>query len=99
MLTRLSSQRLGGPYLSGQRLSGQGLSRQGLSGQGLSGQSRRGALLPLLALALLGLIGLLALAIDIGMVAVARSQCQNAADAAAMAGARTINGNDADNYN
>jgi hypothetical protein len=33
------------------------------------------------------------------MVAVARTQCQNAADSAAMCGARTINGNSTGNYN
>jgi Flp pilus assembly protein TadG len=62
-------------------------------------QSRRGAVLPLVAICMLGMMGLVALAIDIGMVAVARTQCQNAADAAAMAGARTINGDAAANYN
>jgi len=60
---------------------------------------RRGAVLPLVVLCMIALIGLLALAIDIGLVAVARTQCQNAADAAAMAGARTINGNEIGNYN
>jgi hypothetical protein len=61
--------------------------------------SRRGAILPLVVLCSVALIGLIALAVDIGMVAVARSQCQLAADAAAMAGARTINGNSVGNYN
>lgn len=61
--------------------------------------TRAGAVLPLVVLCMIGLVGLLALAIDIGMVAVARSQCQNAADAAAMAGARTINGKSDQNYN
>jgi len=62
-------------------------------------RSRRGAMLPLIAFIMLGLIALLALAIDIGMIAVARSQCQNAADSAATAGARTLNGNVVANYN
>src|SRR5580698_5838078 len=53
---------------------------------------RRGAILPLFALMLVGLIGFLALAIDIGIIAVAETQCQNAADNAALAGARTLNG-------
>ncbi len=61
--------------------------------------ARRGAVLPLVALCLVAVVGMLALAIDIGMVALARSQCQNAADAAAMAGARTINGDVSSNYN
>jgi len=42
---------------------------------------------------------MLALAIDIGVVAVARGQAQNAADAGAMAGARTVNGDETINYN
>lgn len=61
--------------------------------------ARRGAVLPLVAVCLIGLLGLVALAIDIGMIAVARTQAQNAADASALAGARTISGNAADNYN
>src|SRR5438309_8484776 len=60
---------------------------------------RRGAVLPLVAICLVGMMGLLALAIDIGIVAISRSQCQNAADSAAMAGARTINGDASNNYN
>jgi Flp pilus assembly protein TadG len=62
-------------------------------------RARRGSVLPLVALSLVALIGLLALAIDIGMVAIARSQCQNAADSAASAAARTINGNVGTSYN
>src|SRR5262245_13633208 len=61
--------------------------------------NRRGAVVPLVALCLIPLLGLVALAVDIGMVAVSRSQCQNAADSAAMAGARTINGDLSGNYN
>lgn len=61
-------------------------------------KQRQGAVLPLVVICLVGLMGLLALAIDIGMVAVARSQAQNAADASAMAGARTINGSSDYNY-
>src|SRR5215475_10294534 len=62
-------------------------------------ERRRAMVLPLVTLCLVALVGMLALAIDIGMVAVARTQCQNAADSAAMAGARTINGNSTGNYN
>src|SRR5437870_3504596 len=65
----------------------------------LTQQGRRGAVLPLVVLCSVALVGLIALAVDIGMVAVARSQCQNAADASAMAGARTINGNSTGTYN
>lgn len=52
---------------------------------------RRGAIIPLVAVCLVAIMGLLALAIDIGMLAVAKTQAQNAADAAAMAGTRTFN--------
>ncbi|MBI1832152.1 MAG: hypothetical protein HYR84_11960 [Planctomycetes bacterium] len=55
-------------------------------------QPRRGAIIPLVAISLIALMGLVALAIDIGMVAVAKTQAQNAADAAAMVGVRTLNG-------
>src|SRR5262249_14203939 len=40
-----------------------------------------------------------ALAIDLGVMAVARTQCQNAADTAAMAAARTLNGDPNTNNN
>jgi hypothetical protein len=62
-------------------------------------QPRRGVVLPLVAVCLICLIGLVALAIDIGMVAVAKTQAQNAADCVAMVGARSINGSLATNYN
>jgi Flp pilus assembly protein TadG len=58
---------------------------------------RRGAVLPLFALMLVALVGFLALAIDIGIVAVAETQCQCAADNAALAGARTLNGSTGSN--
>jgi Flp pilus assembly protein TadG len=53
---------------------------------------RHGAVLPLVVVCMAALMGMLALSIDVGVIAVARSQAQNAADAAAMAAARTING-------
>ena len=46
----------------------------------------------LFAISLMAIIAFMALAIDLGMLAVARTQCQDAADSAAMAGARTLNG-------
>jgi Flp pilus assembly protein TadG len=51
---------------------------------------RRGAILPLVVLIIIGLCGCVALAVDIGLVVVARVECQNAADLSAMAGARTL---------
>src|SRR5262249_39595318 len=62
-------------------------------------QSRRGSVLPLVAMCAVAIMGMVALAIDVGMVAIARNQCQNAADSAAMAGARTITGDSSNSYN
>ena len=53
---------------------------------------RRGILLPLFAMGLVAICGFLALAVDIGLVALARTEAQNAADSAALAGARAIDG-------
>src|SRR5580700_11302230 len=54
--------------------------------------TRHGVIVPYVALSLVALLGFLALAIDLGMVMVAKTQAQNAADAAAFAGARTLSG-------
>lgn len=62
-------------------------------------KTRRGAVVPLLAVSMVTMVGMTALAIDVGMIAVARTQCQNAADTAAMAGTRTMTGNSTNNYN
>ena len=51
---------------------------------------RRGSIMPLLAVSLVALFGCVALAIDVGRLALARTQCQNAADLAAIAGVRTL---------
>ncbi len=58
---------------------------------------RRGSILPLTAVSLVALMGLIALGVDLGMIAVARTQCQNAADLAALAGTRLLNGNSPNN--
>ena len=58
---------------------------------------RRGSILPLAAVGLVALCGFVALAVDVGMVAIAKDQCQNAADVAAVAGARTIDGSASSN--
>ncbi len=55
-------------------------------------QPKRGAILPLTAISIIALCGFLAFSIDVGMLAVARAQVQDAADAAAIAGARSLNG-------
>ena len=61
--------------------------------------SRAGTVLPLVTVCLISLLGFVALAIDIGVLQVARSQCQNAADSAALAGARSLTGDETTNYN
>jgi Flp pilus assembly protein TadG len=53
---------------------------------------RRGSILPLVTISLVAIFGFVAMAIDIGMLVVAKTQCQNAADAAAMTGARSLDG-------
>src|SRR5271165_4142721 len=54
--------------------------------------ARRGVVLPYVAISMVALLGFIALAIDLGMVMVAKTQTQNAADAASFAGARTLSG-------
>ena len=53
---------------------------------------RRGAVLPLIALCMVTFVAMLALAIDVGMLTLARAETQDLADATAMAAARTVNG-------
>src|SRR5271157_1356977 len=53
---------------------------------------RAGSVAPVIGLSLVALCGAVALAIDVGRIAVAKLECQSAADVAAMAGARTLNG-------
>jgi len=54
--------------------------------------ARRGVTLPLVAVSMVALCGFVALAVDVGRVAVARVEAQAAADVAAMAAARSLNG-------
>jgi Flp pilus assembly protein TadG len=65
---------------------------------------RRGSVVPMLAVCVIALFSFVALAIDLGMMMVARTECQNAADSAALAGARTLDnrvpaGQTEDQYN
>src|SRR6266568_6893166 len=53
---------------------------------------RAGSVLPMVVIALVALLGFVALAIDVGMLMVSRTECQHAADCAATAGARVLNG-------
>jgi hypothetical protein len=55
-------------------------------------------ILALAVICLVAMCGFVALAIDIGMIAVAKVQCQNSADAAAMAGARSLDGTPGQNF-
>jgi hypothetical protein len=48
---------------------------------------------------LTALLGLIAMAMDLGLIMMARSQAQSAADTAALAGARSLNGNKSANNN
>lgn len=61
---------------------------------------RRGIILPLIAVTSVAICGFVALAIDLNMVAIARCECQIAADCAALTGVRTLSGNASadDNY-
>lgn len=58
---------------------------------------RRGLILPLVTLTLVALCGFLALAVDIGIISTAKARCQDAADAASLAGARTFDGSTVQN--
>ena len=60
---------------------------------------RRGTVAALLALVMVAMVGFLGLGIDIGMMAIAKTQAQNAADLAALTAARTLNGNATITYN
>ena len=52
--------------------------------------ARPGSVLPVLVVCLVGLFSFVALAVDLGMVAVSKTQCQNAADIAALVGCRNL---------
>ncbi len=60
---------------------------------------RRGTVLPLVVLTLVAQLSFLALAIDLGMVAISKTQAQQAADLVALTTARSLNGSATGNYN
>jgi Putative Flp pilus-assembly TadE/G-like len=60
---------------------------------------RRGVVLPVVAILIVVMVGFLALAIDGGMLAIAKTQVQQTADLAALTAMRTMNGNASINYN
>jgi hypothetical protein len=60
---------------------------------------RRGTVVPYLALTIAALLGFLALAIDVAMLATAKAQVQNAADLAVLTAMRTVNGDPTASYN
>jgi len=49
-------------------------------------KSRKAAIVPLLAVSMVALIGIIELAVEIGILAQTKSQLQSAADAAALSG-------------
>ena len=49
-------------------------------------KARKAAILPMLAISMVALVGMIALAVDIGILAQTKSQLQSAADAAALSG-------------
>ena len=51
---------------------------------------RRGTVLPLVAVSCTAMFGFIALAIDLGMLTIARTECQAAADGAALTGCRIL---------
>lgn len=55
---------------------------------------RRGTIVPLLALCTTGMFGFVALAIDLGVLTIVRTECQNSADSGSLAGARVLNNKD-----
>ncbi|MER3415904.1 MAG: hypothetical protein C4297_06795 [Gemmataceae bacterium] len=67
--------------------------------QRLPTSGRKGGFIVLTVVCLVALFGFVALAVDLGLVAVARTQCQNVADAAAVAAGRALNGDVANDNN
>lgn len=61
--------------------------------------ARRGTVIAYLALTIFALMAFLALSIDIGMLIIAKTQSQQAADVAALTAARTLNGDPTSTYN
>ena len=62
-------------------------------------RQRPGTVLPLVALTIVAQLSFLALAIDLGMVAISKTQVQQAADLVALTAARSLNGSSTGNYN
>ena len=55
--------------------------------------------MPVVALLMVTMVGFLALSVDVGMLSIAKTQTQQAADLAALTAARTVNGNSSLSYN
>ena len=64
-----------------------------------SNKARKAAILPMLAISMVALVGMIALAVDIGILAQTKSQLQSAADAAALSGSRGLTGDTATDNN
>jgi Flp pilus assembly protein TadG len=65
----------------------------------LQSKRRRGIILPYLAVTIVALVCFLALGIDLGLLVIARTEAQNAADLAALTAARTLSGDATIGYN
>src|SRR5262245_54743495 len=61
-------------------------------------KGRRGSILPLVTLCLIAIFAFVALAIDVGLLTVAKTQCQNAADVAAMTAVRSLDGSSSPDF-
>jgi uncharacterized membrane protein len=68
-------------------------------GRGRGSSQRPGTIIPFLAISLVAMVGFVALAIDLGMLMLSRTQCQCTADAASLAGARMLTGDSTTDYN
>src|SRR5262245_4660788 len=62
----------------------------GLAGKVSTNSPRRGAVVPLVALLLVFLMGMVAFGLDIGWIVLTESELKNAADAAALAGVKSL---------
>lgn len=60
---------------------------------------RQGSVIPFLALTLVALVAFLALAIDLALLMIAKTQAQQAADLASLTAARSLNGDSTSSYN
>jgi Flp pilus assembly protein TadG len=85
--------------MTGEKRVGQTIMRRNRNGTARQSLRRRGIILPLVAIVIVLMVGFLALAIDLGMLAIAKTQVQQSADLAALTAMRTLNGDSSIDYN